>query len=294
MSAHLGSRAVSTVLAVVLAAGGVAVAAERAAASTSYALPADVTPSLTRAAKDKERLIADGCIGLATQTKPRACVYGEKTSSFTVALVGDSHLSHLFPALERIALNRGWRLVIYIKISCQWVDFLTRYPSLDRNYPECQTWNQNVIDLLNAKRPNLTIFGMSHWIYPVKREYRTISAKADSIARMLGRVPGRRILIADTLISAVDVPTCLANNQRDIRPCATPRSRAYTTHLAIESRAANQAGIPLVDIAGKICSTDPCPAVVNKMIIYRDYHHLTATFSRSLTRALERRLEPLL
>jgi hypothetical protein len=62
----------------------------------------------------------------------------------------------------------------------------------------------------------------------------------------------------------------------------------------MERRAAAAAGVPLIDLAYSICPADPCPAVVNKMIVYRDYHHLTAIFSRSLGPELERQLAPLL
>jgi hypothetical protein len=40
-----------------------------------------------------------------------ACVYGDPRSSRTVVLFGDSHALQYFPAVERIALARGLRLV---------------------------------------------------------------------------------------------------------------------------------------------------------------------------------------
>ena len=59
----------------------------------------------------------------------------------------------------------------------------------------------------------------------------------------------------------------------------------------IETRAAELAGVAMIDLAGRICTGSPCPAVVDNMIVYRDEHHLTATFSRSLGPALDRALE---
>ncbi len=38
----------------------------------------------------------------------------------------------------------------------------------------------------------------------------------------------------------------------------------------------------LVDLSTAICPYDPCPAVYNGMIVYRDNFHLTATFSAYL------------
>jgi hypothetical protein len=47
----------------------------------------------------------------------------------------------------------------------------------------------------------------------------------------------------------------------------------------------------MIDLASRICVDNPCSAVVDNMIVYRDEHHLTATFSRSLGPDLERLLD---
>ena len=62
---------------------------------------------------------------------------------------------------------------------------------------------------------------------------------------------------------------------------------------AIEAVAAREAGVPTVDLRRWVCVGDPCPAVVSDMIVYRDHHHLTATFSRSLAPALDALLAPI-
>lgn len=49
-----------------------------------------------------------------------------------------------------------------------------------------------------------------------------------------------------------------------------------------------------MDMTTAVCPCDPCPAVVNRKIVYRDGHHLTATFARSLAPALDRAVAPLL
>jgi len=42
------------------------------------------------------------------------------------------------------------------------------------------------------------------------------------------------------------------------------------------------AGASLIDLSDAICPWDSCPVVLNGMIIFRDNHHLTATFAASL------------
>ena len=60
-------------------------------------------PRVWNAAKDVEALKDNGCLHWEELTRPRSCVFGKAGSGFTVALVGDSHASHWFPALRRVA-----------------------------------------------------------------------------------------------------------------------------------------------------------------------------------------------
>jgi hypothetical protein len=65
--------------------------------------------------------------------------------------------------------------------------------------------------------------------------------------------------------------------------CTTTRSAAFGwRHMRRERMAARLTGATLVDLSAVTCPTDPCPPVVGSMPVYRDHHHLTATFARSL------------
>ncbi|MCY1361461.1 hypothetical protein D9M69_481280 [compost metagenome] len=59
----------------------------------------------------------DECHGDVIVSIPIACVYGNKESSFKVYLIGDSHAAQWQPALEKIAKERNWKLVVYSKSS---------------------------------------------------------------------------------------------------------------------------------------------------------------------------------
>ena len=76
----------------------------------------------------------------------------------------------------------------------------------------------------------------------------------------------------------MDVPSCLSANWWDIRACSTARASDVRTPL----EGARRPGVAMIDLAADVCPSAPCPAVVDNMIVYRDAHHLTATFSASL------------
>ena len=42
----------------------------------------------------------------------------------------------------------------------------------------------------------------------------------------------------------------------------------------------------MVDLSDATCPTDPCPPIIGTNLVYRDHHHLTATFAASLADVL--------
>jgi peptidoglycan/LPS O-acetylase OafA/YrhL len=258
-------------------------------------LPKDVQPSLAAARNDKEQLWVDGCLGFESATSPSSkCTFGDPSASFTIALVGDSHASDLFPALNAVAKGVGARLVPLVKVACPFIDMRIVDPILKREYTECATWNRAVIARLASLRPDLTIVAMSHWIYPVRSADNNVTAIGTAIGRMLGRLEGQVLLMVDTPHSSYDVPACLSSHLGNIDACATPRRLALSGHGAIERVAATAADVPTLDLAPAICPADPCPAVIDDMIVFRDSHHLTATFAAALAPVVARGLAPYL
>ena len=252
------------------------------------ALPADVKPTLARARSDEERLRVDGCLAFESVTVPPNCVYGVKNATFTVALVGDSHAAHWFPAVERLAKHESWRVVTFVKVSCPFIDMPVRNLLLKREYRECADFNQATIARLKALKPDLTLVSNSRVAtHPLHAGDDTVAAKGAAVGRMLARIPGRKAIIVDTPYAQRNVPGCLSAHRDDIDLCAIAHDSAFTDHLgAVEAVASKASGAGLIDLTARICVGDPCSVVVNDIIVYRDEGHLTATFSRSLAPAL--------
>ena len=107
------------------------------------------------------------------------------------------------------------------------------------------------------------------------------------MVRLVSRLPGRVVVMADTPLSAVDVPACLSKRDSTFDSCATTRGYALTRALDRDGPVARQLGATLVDPAEWLCGPDVCPAVIDWTIVYRDDHHLTATMARRLAPLLE-------
>ena len=249
-------------------------------------LPADLTPSLASARDDEERLRGDGCLAFERVTTPPNCVYGVKGSAITIALVGDSHASHWFPAIEAIALERGWRLLTFVKVSCSFTTLVQRNLALKREYRECTAFNEATVARLNQIKPALTIIVNRRTFRPIEENITSALAGA-ALGEMVARIPGATAILVDTPDPGRDVPACLSKHPSDIRACLFTQDDADNREIGIAERvAADVSGARLIDLTANICTEWPCSPISGSVLIYRDEDHMTATFSRSLAAPL--------
>jgi hypothetical protein len=72
-------------------------------------------------------------------------------------LVGDSHAGQWFPAFERLAGERAWRLMDLTKSACPSADVAVWIGSLRREYRECDAWRASAIARVAAEQPALVV-----------------------------------------------------------------------------------------------------------------------------------------
>lgn len=247
-------------------------------------------PRLVDARYDGDGLNERGCGLSLAGSQPPLCRLGDTEGRFTVALVGDSHAAQWFPALDAIARARAWRVMPFTKDSCIFLDMRIESLHLEREYAECTRWRQAVLQVLQREKPDLVLVSSSRWVHPVNPLDADLRRQGDAMARLLRLLPGRVAVIADTPLSFYDVPACLSRPVRPPDGCSTSRGYALTAHLMRDKFAADISGAWLIDPAEWLCGEAMCPAIIDWTIVYRDDHHLTATFARSLAPALDARL----
>ena len=54
--------------------------------------------------------------------------------------------------------------------------------------------------------------------------------------------------------------------------------------------AAEKLNLPAIDLVEYFCDANRCPTVAGGVFIYRDSHHITATFARTLSSVMEKKL----
>jgi hypothetical protein len=102
------------------------------------------------------------------------------------------------------------------------------------------------------------------------------------------------LVIGDTPNPAGDPPVCLSDHLDDALACATPSAKAVAPDwLATERAVTVKTGATFIDPSAWLCPTEPCPAVIGRVLVYRDGHHMTTPFARALAPYLEPLLPPL-
>ena len=109
-----------------------------------------------------------------------------------------------------------------------------------------------------------------------------------SLAALIGRIPGTVAILVDTPRSNHESPHALPVTEPPSRRARHRGRRPWAGAIgSAKSRPGGSPHVPLIDLSKAICPTDPCPPIIGKRLVYRDHHHLTATFAPSLARDLD-------
>jgi peptidoglycan/LPS O-acetylase OafA/YrhL len=257
-------------------------------------VPADLTPALGAARDDQPRTYVDGCHLDQASTRIPDCVYGDPSSSTTIVLFGDSHAAEWFPALERLAVERSWRLISLTKSGCTPAQLTVWNANFKRAYDECDQWRDAAVARIGTEHPHLVIVASSHPYTSAGASGPAPSDGGQALAAGLAQTLLRLrplaasvALIGDTPKLNLDPPDCLSQHIDHVLACAESRADAVdSAWIGVEASTAEGAGATFVDPTDWACPTDPCPVVIGAYLVFRDQHHLATPFVTALRRRL--------
>jgi parallel beta-helix repeat protein len=250
-----------------------------AQAAAALRIPTNVTPSVAQAGSDFG-MDSHGCeVGPTATTPLLPCdEFGDPTGQTDVVLVGDSHAGMWLPAVNELAVQKGWRLTFMAKTGCPVGDYPTFELSgyANRPYTECNAWRSAIIRHIAALKPALVI---------VASEQRSIAAaEPNGLTRSLDAIKKsakRVIFLADTPKPSTDVPDCLAAHGDDLPACdlSVAAAGVQSSGRLAEIAGAEAAGAFVVDPTPWFCTATLCPAVIQDAIVYVDASHITETYA---------------
>lgn len=252
--------------------------------------PHPMRPSVLRGNADSPPPTRDGCI--TPDREVRSCVYGDTTAGRVIAVVGGSHSEHWIPALQILSRDYGFRIVTYLKERCPLT--LSDHPSYaEAPFPECREWSEEVLDRLAEERPD--------WVFTISTRSRVEgagdevppefldvwSALSERGLRVLALRDTPRLRHGDVYYRAVD---CLARRGTTPDSCGMDRAAALSERDPAEEPAASYPNIFPMDLSDAVCRPDRCRVAEGNVLIYRDEHHLTASYVRTLAPELGRQI----
>lgn len=257
-------------------AAGIVRAASGAQAGTEF------RPGLLAATRDLPAPYLDGCYRPDPDWQRERCVYGDRTATRTLAVVGGSHPVHWLPALAALARANSWRIVVYTKHNCVFGTAGADVP-IDR---WCAEWNARTLELLLQDRPAVVFTTATRDAGAAER----VPLAFVDRWRRLAEAGIRVVAIRDTPRLPVWIPECIDLKGREHPDCNPARERVLASVDPTRALRDVPANVRFVDMSDYFCDERSCPPIVGNVLVYRDDSHITATYARSLAPALAARL----
>ena len=253
--------------------------------------------SLYLSAADMPKPYKDRChVQQNLTVSPARCLYGNLKSKTTIVLFGDSHALSWFPAIEKLAITKKWRLLSLTMSSC-WPATIPAWNSVTNVLmTNCEIWRKGALKQIAQIKPYLTFVTGSRGFSTIDGAGNLLLGDArltiwqSGMATTLNAIKKastNTVLISDTPVSLFAPPDCLAAFNESIKLCSTPVANAIDTNwLGVERDLAITNNVIWINPTEWICDSDPCSPVAGDTVIYRDSGHLTASFALSLERPL--------
>ena len=254
-----------------------------------------MVPRPEDAIADRPGYYEQGCEVPITSAGTVRCEFGEPDGAIRVALVGDSKAGQWLPSLEALASEHDWHITTYLRSRCPWSATLTTVGAGDASpYLSCRDWGQDVLERLRADAPDLLfttdrpVVGTPDHPRPDTTSYAEIARGMTTYWEKMSAAGTRVVAIRETPEMGTNVPDCISAPGGTIAGCSADAATALAdSPPAVAATRALHGKVPLVDLTRFLCREGTCPPVIGNVLVYRDAHHLTRTFSVSLAPYLE-------
>jgi peptidoglycan/LPS O-acetylase OafA/YrhL len=202
------------------------------------------------------------------------CSFGEtENPNYTIALVGGSHSGHWFPALEELSNELKIQIDVYNKDACRFSDENFN----GQLHDSCMEWNEKLLGILSENPPDY-VFTTANVSKGDKIPNGFLSQwrKLEGITKIFAVRDNPRML--------VDPPLCL--EEKELSECTAPRKDVLADVLPWENTAEIPYNVTFADLSKYFCDEHTCYPVIGNVLVYRDYHHISTVYSKTLAPAL--------
>ena len=248
------------------------------------------------------KVYADGCHLSYLETEVEGCQYGDLDSNVEALLFGDSHAAHWFPAVAKLARQSGYKLTALSKSSCPPYVVSQSNSVLGRQYVECDTWRENVLDLVKEKQPELVFISNFYagWKLDEQREITAVWKEGvEALFSDLSANSDHVFVLRDIAPAKHDMSVCVSRAAMRGEPFTVcdfdeARQRIAEVDDFLRTQIDRYPNIWWIDSSDKLCSNGICRAVIGENLVYRDTHHLTVAMSEAMEPFLRKQVAEVL
>ena len=219
------------------------------------------------------------------------CVYGDASGKKLLDIFGDSHAGMWLTAIRYAAARTGWKVRIFYFPGCPAPD-ITFY-SAQTNSPNtgCNAFRTDAIAAIRKTHPAMVVVTSASFEQQVTKGVAATSAQWETgLSKTLSmlKMPGTQLAVmGDIPILSQDDPTCLAAHETDVKACMTPLATAETgVYVSAEEQAATANGAEYIPTEQWICA-QLCVPIVGHIRVYNDQYHISATYAKYLSGAVQ-------
>lgn len=223
--------------------------------------------------------------------EPVVCSTGPEDASHTIVFTGGSHVTQWWPAMERLAEQHGWNLVLVDRNAC----ILTAdrgpregEPEFD---PHCYEWNQNVIPLIVEMKPDLVVTLATTLRY---EDGEGVLPGARDAWHQFNQADIPLLLLRDTPYPAYYASKCLEDGGTAVS-CGTERYWKASVTIDEEGPGDLPSRTSYIDTSTFVCQNDFCPAIIGNVVVWQDDDHVSVAFAETAAPKFEetlRRTQP--
>ena len=217
----------------------------------------------------------DGCHLNYHESLSPICEFGKIDSRKTVVLYGDSHAVQWFPALEKLAVEKGFKLITLTKSACPSIDVVRESVGAFK-MSNCATWRENATARIAKAKPDLIILSSFEHFVPQgdpRKVEQWWAAGSNRTYRTLQPFASKIVYLLDTPLPKRNIPDCLASTSAD--KCLADSTLGLPQVAQFE----------IVDPAKWLCTSN-CPGIVRGNVAYRDASHISVATSLELSDSL--------
>ncbi|NHI17466.1 acyltransferase family protein [Microbacterium excoecariae] len=238
----------------------------------------DVVPALGDIASDDGN--APGCWAKPEEADVHMCTLGAEDAPVRIIAVGDSHNNAMIPAYEAVAEQLGWRIDVAGHAGCPWTTEDLELAT-DEQTEACETWRGHLADLIAEAGDDVDgiLVASSAGAEPaddaqVRGLVEAWALRPDVSVPVLALIDNPRYPESPVACVSEDPTTATAR-------CALPRAEALVDDG--KRRAVEQSeNARAIDLTDAYCTEAACPPVIGGVAVYRDAHHLSATYAATV------------